>query len=136
MSNGAMPAGAWAGREHDEPDGGAAVRLGLAKLVADGPPRDGPVLGLDDDPQVRAAGERVVDRQDEVALLALHDVAGLAARPVDEVAAAAGELAEHRLEDVLEVAALGGRLGPLRGTRRGRRLDRREPLVELREAAR
>ena len=43
------------GREDDQPDDRAAVRLGLAELVADGPARHRPVLGLDHDPQVGAA---------------------------------------------------------------------------------
>ena len=55
---------------------------------------------------------------------------GLGAGPVEEVAGAAGEVGEHRLEEVLEVAALGRRPGPLRATGRGGRLDRDEPLLD------
>ena len=117
-------------REDHEPDGRAAVLPGLAQLVADGPHRHRPVLGLDHDPQVAAARDPRVDGQDEVALLGLHDGAGVVAGPVQEVAGAAGEVAEHRLEQVLEVAALRGRPGALGAAGGGGRLDRDEPLLE------
>ena len=117
-------------REDDQPDRRAAVLLGLAQLVADGPHRHRAVLRLDDDPQVAAARDPRVDGQDEVALLGLDDGAGLRAGPVEQVAGAAGEVAEHRLEEVLEVGALGGRLRPLGATGGGGGLDGDEPLLE------
>ena len=73
--NGATPAGAWAGVKTTSRDGGTAVLLGLAQLLADRAHRHRPVLGLDDDAQVAAARHPRVEGQDEVALL------GLDARP-------------------------------------------------------
>ena len=134
MLNGATPDGAWAGREDDQRDGGAAVLACLAQLLAHRPHRHRPVLGLDDDPDVAAARDPRVEGQHEVALLRLHDRAGLGPGPVEQVAGAAGEVGQHRLEQVLEVAALGGRPGSF-GAARGRgRLDRDEALLERLEA--
>ena len=116
--------------EDDQPDRSTTVLLRLAQLVADRAHRHRPVLGLDHDPQVAAARHPRVERQHEVALLRLHERPGLRAGPVQQVAGAPREVAEHRLEEVLEVGALCRRLRPLGATRRRGRLDRHEPLLE------
>ena len=117
-------------REDGDRHGRSAVLPGLAQLVAHRAHRHRAVLGLDHDPQVAAARDPRVDGQDEVALLRLEHGARLGPGPVEQVAGAAGEVAEHRLEQVLEVAALGGGPGPLGAAGRGGRLDRDEPLLE------
>ena len=123
-------------REDDDRDGRASILAGLAQLVAHRAHRHRPVLGLDDDPQVAAAREPRVDGQDEIALLRLDERAGFGAGPVEQVAGAAGDVGEHRFEQVLEVAALGRGSGALGAAGRCGRLDRDEPLLERLEARR
>ena len=122
------------GGEHDQCDGRATVGLGVAQLVAHGRAGDRPILGLDDDPNVRTAGQGRVQAQDEVALLRAHRVALAVARPIQQIACAPGNLGQHPFEELLEVAALGAGLCPLRATSGRRGLDGREPVVESREA--
>ena len=55
-------------------------------------------------------------------------------RPVEQVAGAAGAFGQQALEEVLEVAALGGALGPLLGPGGRGGLQRGDALVELVEA--
>ena len=61
-----------------------------------------------------AAGGARVEGEDEVALLRLENGARLGRGPVEQVAGAPGALGQEALEEVLEVAALGGALGALR----------------------
>ena len=61
---------------------------------------------------------------------------GLGAGAVEQVAGAAGDVGEHRFEQVLEVAALGRGPGAFRTARRGSGLDRDEPLLDGLEAGR
>src|SRR5439155_12722035 len=63
-------------------------------------------------------------------------LACVAACPVDQVPGATGDICEHRFERVLEVTALGGRPGTRRAASGSRRLDGREPVVQLLEARR
>ena len=56
--------------------------------------------------------------------------AGLGPGPVEQVAGAAGEVGEHRLEQVLEVAALGRGPGAFGAAGGGGRLDRDQALLE------
>ena len=79
---------------------------------------------------------RASSDQDEVALLGLQHGAGLGPGPVEQVAGAAGQVGQHRLEEVLEVAALGRRPGALGATGRRGGLDRDEALLERLEAGR
>ena len=122
-------------REDDDRDGRAAVLPRLAQLVAHRPHRHRAVLRLDHDPHVAAARDPRVEGQHEVALLRLHEGAGLGAGPVEQVAGAAGEVGEHRLEQVLEVAALGRRPGAFGAAGGGGRLDRDQALLERRKPA-
>ena len=79
-------------------------------------------------------GQRRIDGQQVVALLGADDVTGLVAGAVDGVSGAPADLTQEGAHEVLEVGALGRRLLALAGTRRTGRLDRRQPLVEPREA--
>ena len=62
--------------------------------------------------------------------------AGVRAGPVEHVAGTASEVTKHRVEQLLEVGALGRRPCPFGPTSRGRRLDRDETLLERLEAGR
>ena len=124
------------GRAEDhEPDGRGPVLLRLAELLADRPTRHRPILGLDDDPEVRATGPRRVERDHEVALLRAELLADRPTRPVDQVTKTTGGIAEQRLQEVLEVAALRRGPRPLDRAGRCRGLDGREPFVDAFEAA-
>ena len=83
--------------------------------------------------RLRAAGPGRVDGDDEVALLAGHGVAALGAGALDEVAQAARQLAEPRLERLLEVGALGRAARSLLGASARRLLERLEALVQAAE---
>ena len=71
-----------------------------------------------------------VERDHEVALLGAHPSASLETGPVEEVAGTPSDAAELDLKEVLEVGALGGRLGTLRPAGGGRSLHGRQALVE------
>src|SRR6185503_17049387 len=113
---------------------GGAILLRLPELLADRSDRHCPVLGLDDDADLRAARPLRIDRDDEVALLGAEHLADLVAGAVDDVACASGRLREQRREDRLEVAALGGRSCPLDAPRRRCGLDGAQALVQALEA--
>ena len=83
-------------RPDGDGDGRAAVLARLAQLLAHRPLRHRAVLGLEHDPHVGAARDATVERQDEVALLGAEQRPGLGPGPVQQVAAAPGEVAEHR----------------------------------------
>ena len=128
-----MPAGAWAGVNTTSPT--TAPRFVLASRSSSRIARPDIARSLAST-TIRsslAAVQAGLTVSDEVALLGADDVAGLASGPVEQVALAARDVAEHRLEDVLEVPALRGRPGTLRARARGGGLDRREPVVELGE---
>ena len=124
------------GREDHEPDGGVAVHPCLAELVTHLAARDLAVLRLDDDPQLGATRDRGVECEDEVALLGAAVVAGVGAGALDEVVGAPRDVPEHALDQVLEVAALRGRLGALAGPGGPGGLERGELLGDLLEPGR
>ena len=123
-------------REDGDRDRGTTVLAGLAELVAHRPHRHRAVLGLDDDLEVAPARDPRVDGQHEVALLRLERGPGLEPGPVEEVPGATRDLAEHRLEQLLEVGALGRGPGPLGSPGGGRGLDGDQALLEPLEPGR
>jgi hypothetical protein len=122
--------------EDHESDSRAPVLLCVAQLLADRAHRHRAVLGLDDDPQVASACDSRVQGQDEVTLLGFQHVARVRPGPVQQVARPAGQIAEHRLEQVLEVAALGGGSGAFGATCGRSGLDRNQSFLERLEAGR
>ena len=131
--NGATPDGAWAGVKTTTATAAPRFSLASRSSVADRPHRHRAVLRLDHDPDVAAPRDPGVEGQHEVALLGLHERAGLRPGPVEQVAGAAGQVGEHRFEQVLEVAALGRRSGSLGAASGGGCLDRHQALLERAE---
>ena len=95
-------------REHHDRPLRRPVVAGLRELLRDGPHAHRPVLGLDHDAQLVAAGAARVDGEDEVAFLPLDLVAGDHPGPFEHVSEPLRDTPEQILQDILEIATLGG----------------------------